>query len=141
MKNRLDILLQRYWEGETSLEEEKELRSLLLESEGYEAEKSFFLGIAEYAELKEDIQNPQGRIKIWNPMWFQIAAGLLVLLVSGISIYSYQQKQAEKEAYQQVMDALTLLQTNMQKGTENLQLLEEFRHLNTTNELFDIETQ
>lgn len=141
MKNRLDILLQRYWDGETSLEEEKELRSLLFESEGYEAEKSFFLGIEEYAELKESIKHPQGRIKIWNPMWFQIAAGLLVLLVSGISIYSYQQKQAEKEAYQQVMDALTLLQTNMQKGTENLQLLEEFRHLNTTNELFDIETQ
>lgn len=141
MKNRLDILLQRYWEGETSLEEEKELRSLLLQSEGYEAEKSFFLGIAEYTNLKEDIQHPQGRVKRWNPIWYRIVAGLLVLLVSGISIYSYQQKQAEKEAYQQVMDALTLIQTNMQKGTENLQLLEEFRHLNTTNELFDIETQ
>jgi hypothetical protein len=141
MKNRLDILLQRYWDGETSLEEEKELRSLLLQSEGYGVEKSFFLGIAEYADLKEVIQHPKGRIQRWNPMWFRIAAGLLVLLVSGISIYSYQQKEAEKEAYQQVMDALTLIQTNMQKGTDNLQVLEEFRHLNTTNELFDIENQ
>lgn len=141
MKNRLDILLPRYWEGETSLEEEKEIRSLLLQSDGYEAEKSFFLGLDEIADLKAEIQHPARAAKKWNSLWFQIAAGLLILLVSGISIRSYQQKQAEKEAYLQVMEALTLIQTNMQKGTENLQALEEFRHLNTTNELFDIENK
>jgi hypothetical protein len=45
MENRLSSLLEKYWEGETTLEEEREIKNLLQNAEGFEEEKKFFLGI------------------------------------------------------------------------------------------------
>ncbi|WP_291789089.1 hypothetical protein [Cecembia sp.] len=142
MKERLEVLLDRYWEGETSLEEEKELRDLLSIMDGYETEKAFFLGISDFSELQEaNLANPAKGYKRFIPFWSGIAAGLLVFLVSGVSIYLHQKKSAEKEAFEQVIQAFSLIQENMQRGTENLQLLQEFQYLNTPNEIFDIENE
>ena len=54
MKNRLDSLLDKYWEGDTSLEEEKEIKTLLQETEDYESEKRFFQGIKIFANQKPE---------------------------------------------------------------------------------------
>jgi hypothetical protein len=50
-------------------------------------------------------------------------------------------KKAEREAFEQVMQAFNLIQTNMQKGTESLGAMEEMRHLNTTQEIFNIKEE
>lgn len=142
MKNRIEELLGRYWEGETSLGEETELRDLLAQADGYEAEKSFFLGLSEVSDIKEiSLENPAKRSGNLLAFWLRIAAGLLVLMVAGISIYTQQRKQAEREAYEQVMQAFSLIQENMQKGTGNLEVLQDLQYLNTPNEIFDIETK
>lgn len=142
MKNRIEELLERYWEGETSLGEERELRDLLAEAEGYDAEKSFFLGLSEISDIKEiALENPAKRSGNFVAFWWRIAAGLLVLLVAGISIYTQHRNQAEREAYEQVMQAFSLIQENMQKGTDNLEVLQDLYYLNTPNEIFDIETK
>jgi len=142
MKNRIEELLERYWEGETNLGEERELRDLLAKAEGYEAEKSFFLGLSEISGIKEiSLENQAIRSGNLLAFWWRIAAGFLVLMVAGISIYNLQRKQAEREAYEQVMQAFTLIQENMQKGTGNLEVLQDLQYLNTPNEIFDIETK
>jgi hypothetical protein len=139
MKNRIEELLDKYWEGESSLSEEKELRELLHSSKGYEAEKSFFLGMSKLklGESKR-IQMPVNKGREFAG-WMKIAAAFMVLLVSGWAVFDYQKKQQEKEAFEQVMQAFSLIQVNMEKGTSSLQVMEEFRHLGVTEELFNIQ--
>lgn len=142
MKERVDVLLDRYWAGESSLKEEKELRNLLFDSEGYETEKVFFLGISDLSELKEDtLKHPANRRNRTVSFWLRVAAGFLIFLISGVSIYLHQKRLAEKEAYEQVLQAFAMIQENMHKGTDNLQVLQEFHHLKTPNEIFDIENE
>jgi hypothetical protein len=139
MKNQLDKLFEKYWAGETSPEEEKILRDLLLQSEGYEAEKEFFLGLEEIAAIEENtltLERPKR--KIGFSRWLSIAALFLVFLVAGVTIHQNLQKQAEEEAYNKVMNAFALINGNMQKGTGNLELMQDFRHLNATQEIFEI---
>jgi hypothetical protein len=141
MENRLSTLLEKYWEGETTLEEEREIKNLLQNAEGFEEEKKFFLGIAGVStiqpnkfELKNKIKNPK-----FN--WLKIAALFIIFLMAGSVTYRYQVKKAEREAFEQVMQAFNLIQTNMQKGTESLGAMEEMRHLNTTQEIFNIKEE
>jgi hypothetical protein len=62
-----------------------------------------------------------------------------LLLVSGKAIMDYQRGQAEKEAFEKVMQAFSLIQTNMGQGTDKLQIMEEFSHLKVTEELFSVQ--
>ncbi|SMD41840.1 hypothetical protein SAMN00777080_0371 [Aquiflexum balticum DSM 16537] len=139
MKNQLDKLFDKYWEGETSPEEEKILRDLLLQSEGYEAEKDFFLGLEEIAAIKENDLTLEKPIRKFSfSRWLSIAALFLVFLVAGVTIRQNLQKQAEEEAYEKVMNAFALINENMQKGTGSLELMQDFRHLNAPQEIFEI---
>jgi hypothetical protein len=142
MKKRLEILLEKYWEGNTSLEEERELKDLLKTAEGYDMEKSFFSGLGLIADKEEKpFQNVPISNPWWRNTWFPVAASFLLFAILGMSLYQYQVRKEQREAYMQVMQALEMIQINMQKGTENLQVLEEFQHLNKPNEIFEIETR
>lgn len=136
MKEQIEILLDKYWEGETSLEEEKMLRQLLATSEGFESEKAFFLGVEEISALDEAPFTVQKK-NPWITNWMSIAAGIVLFLASGLAFYQYEKKNAEREAYQEVMQAFALINTHLEKGTNSMNLMEEFRHLNTTQELFE----
>lgn len=139
MENELDKLFDKYWEGETSPEEEKILRDLLLQSEGYEAEKEFFLGLEEISAIQEGVLTlAKPKRKFIVSKWLSIAALFLVFLVSGVVIRQNLQKQAEEDAYVKVMNAFALINENMQKGTGSLELMQDFRHLNATQEIFEI---
>lgn len=138
MKDRLATLLDKYWEGETSLEEEKELKNLLFLSDGYVEEKEFFLGTK---AILEQEPKPSPMPVTHSPVfskWMKIAAVLIFFLISSTVIYKMEMQRAEKDAYEQVMQAFALIQTNMQKGTESLELMGDFRHLGTTQEIFNI---
>jgi flagellar biosynthesis/type III secretory pathway M-ring protein FliF/YscJ len=138
MRDRLEILIEKYFEGESSLEEEKELRELLQHAEGYDAERRFFLGLREIslAEPNKEVL-PKASRNLYA-FWVKIAAGFLVFLVAGIAVFQYQERKKEKEAYEQVMHAFALIQSNMQKGINSMDAMEDFRHLNTTEELFEL---
>ena len=138
MKNRLATLLDKYWEGETSLEEEIELKNLLSLSVGYLEEKEFFLGTKAIAEKEPKPYSMPATHSPFFSKWLKIAAVLIFFLISTTVIYIMETKRAEKEAYDQVMQAFVLIQTNMQKGTESLELMGDFRHLGTTQEIFNI---
>lgn len=139
MKNRIEELLDKYWEGGSNLAEEGELKDLLQNSEGFELEKSFFLGISKI-RAKEPVRLQKPVETGWEfATWLKMAAAFLVLLISGWVLFDYQKEQAEKEAFEQVMQAFDLIQVNMEKGTNSLQVMEEFRHLGVTEELFNIQ--
>lgn len=138
MSDRLERLLEKYWEAETNLSEEAELRDLLREAKGYTEEKKFFLGIESVAAMKPaDVTLPKKEIRLWSN-WKKVAASLLVLLVAGAAFQRYETKKAEREAYEQVRGALALIQENMQRGTSSLGVMQEMKHLNTTQEIFQI---
>lgn len=136
MKAQIEILLDKYWEGETSLEEEQMLRQLLAISEGFESEKAFFLGLEEIATLEEAPFTLQKK-NPWIANWMSIAAGIILFLASGLAIYQYEKEKAERAAYQEVMQAFALINTHLEKGTNSMNVMQEFRHLNTTQELFE----
>jgi len=46
MAERIEYLLEKYWSGESSLEEEKELKGLLNTTDLFAAEKEFFGEVA-----------------------------------------------------------------------------------------------
>lgn len=138
MHERLNKLLGRYFEGESSLEEEKEIRDLLQNTDGYETEKEFFLGLKMISKMdaKKEIHLKPRQSFFSN--WSKVAAALLVFLVAGTALLRYQERQKEQEAYEQVMQAFALIQSNMLKGLNSMEAMEDFRHLNTTDEIFDL---
>ncbi len=137
MKSQIENLLEKYWEGETTLEEERLLKKLLAKGEGYGTEKAFFYGVEEISKLEETpftVQRP--RENPWISNWMRIAAGLILFLASGLAINQYQKQKAEKEAFQEVMQAFTLINSHLEKGANSMHVMQEFKHLNTTQELF-----
>jgi hypothetical protein len=138
MSDRLEKLLEKYWEAETDLAEEAELKDLLQKAAGYQEEKKFFLGVEELADVKPQ-QMSMPTNKSWlQAHWMKIAASIVLIIAAGTTYFKYETKKAEREAYQQVMQALALIQENMQKGTSSMQVMQEMKHLNTTQEIFEI---
>ncbi|MDN3204926.1 hypothetical protein [Algoriphagus sediminis] len=141
MESRLKELLDKYWEAETSLDEEKEIRELLLAVEGFEDEKLLFGGLDELSEMEPQLKRPEGKVKETKvrritPVWLNWAASILIL-VSSVWVWQYtEQRKAEKEAYEEVMMALAMIQTNLSKGKESMKEIEDLKYLNTTNQIF-----
>ncbi|PZX53213.1 hypothetical protein [Algoriphagus chordae] len=136
MRQRIDELLDKYWEAETSLAEEKELKNLLQNAEGYPEEKALFLGISEISNLEPNLKMPTKVVPIKSRNWMNWAASVAILIGSVWGWTVYEQKQAEQEAYMEVMQAFALIQTNLSKGQEQMHLMNDLKYLNTTNQLF-----
>jgi hypothetical protein len=142
MEERIEQLLDKYWEGESSLEEERELRSLLQQAEGFEAEKAFFGEVSSLQKQETPaFRNPAAKSGRWERL--KIAAVLAVFLSVTAIVFQFQKYQAQQErqqeamAYAQVMEAFALINENMNKGTRELEVMEEFRYLGTPMELFE----
>lgn len=137
MRERIEGLLDKYYREETSLEEEAELKDLIHQVPGFEGEKLFFIGLKSLQAMEPPPKAvPRGRFTIG--LWQKIAATLAVFLGLGWLIIDHQIKKEEALAYHQVMEAFSLIQENIIKGKESLGAMEDFRYLNTTNELFNI---
>lgn len=136
--NRIEELLEKYWNAETSLAEEQELKSLLSQAEGYDEEKEMFSSIAGLASAEPgNLTFPKVKIRKINTSWLNWAASIAIIAGSFFGWRVYEQKQAEKEAYEQVMMAFALIQTNFSKGQEQLEVMNDLKYLNTTNQLFE----
>lgn len=148
MKDRLDPLLEKYWEGGSSLSEEEEMKSLLERVPGYEWEKSFFLGVAEIKNMKSTLSsNPDFR-EIPVPEkrgfvrgWMKIAATVILLASFGFLIQQYQvqqEKEAQAQAYFEVMEAFSLIQQNLHKGEEEMEVMDDLKYLNAPHQMFNL---
>ena len=140
MKEKIEALLSKFYGGDTTLAEERELRELLLRVDGFEEEKQFFLGL-EVMKAMEPTTRPQPREASTIPLWQKVAA--VIAVCAGLSwfLIDHQIKKEEALAYAQVMEAFDMIQENMRKGTTSLDALNEMRHLSKTGELFNINNQ
>lgn len=140
MKTRIEELLEKYWEAETSQSEEKELRQLVQKAEGYEEEKALFKSLNQFkAEEPESLSIPKSKTRKLTTTWFSWAASVTILLGSFWGWRVYEQNQAEREAYEEVMQAFSLIQSNLSKGQDQMMPLNDLKYLNTTNQLFQLE--
>ncbi|WP_057939568.1 hypothetical protein [Algoriphagus resistens] len=136
MNRRIDELLGKYWEAESSLAEEQELKRLLQSTEDYEDEKALFSGLKDLSTQEPSLKMPTKTVPIKSGNWLNWAASVAILLGSVWGWTVYEQKQAEQQAYMEVMQAFALIQTNLSKGQEEMKVLNDMKYLNTTNQLF-----
>jgi len=129
-------LLEAYFEGTTSISEEKMLQDYFnneVVADDLVQYKPLFVGLkAAKAERSTKTFNlpEQSKPKIIKTWWYGIAAMLVVAFGVGSFFFSQPQySQEEKEAlaaFEQSKKAMLLLSENLNKGTEQLSLVGQF---------------
>ncbi|KAA2242469.1 hypothetical protein F0L74_07955 [Chitinophaga agrisoli] len=147
--NKIRALLELYWEGETSLEEEEMLRHFFvthtaaLPEDLREAAPLF-----RYFQAEKEQELPAWEIPRVAPLpgsrpwqhWMKYAAALLMMAGAGYSVQQYIVRHNElsaaawqqdtyqdpEKAYQEAQKALELLSRNLNKGTEQMEKLAYF---------------
>ncbi|UZD21229.1 hypothetical protein PBT90_17025 [Algoriphagus halophytocola] len=135
MSQRIEELLEKYWQAESTQAEEAELKSLLKSAPGYAAEKALFVGLEELADEEPAVQMPVKVVPLKSRSWLNWAASVAILVTALWGWRNYEQHQ-EEQAYQEVMQAFAVIQNNLNKGQQEMEAMNEFKYLNTTNNLF-----
>lgn len=133
----IEKLLEKYFEAETTVQEEQQLKA-------YFSGKEVAPHLAQYAPLfgyfEQSKKEFSPEIVFKKPSktgyirWMSVAA----VLVIGFSVYFNYQKQQEKQAevaYQQAKDALEMLSENFNNGAKELAYLEVFEQ--TKSKIFE----
>lgn len=138
MEKRIKELLEKYWEAETSLAEEKELKELLGKTAGFTEEKALFQGLVQLQAMEPSLELPKkSKVRKLTLAWLNWAASILVVLSSVWVWQRTEQHKAQEEAYQEVMMAFALIQKNLKKGQSQMQPMNDLKYLNTTKQLFE----
>ena len=140
----IDKLLDAYFEGETTLAQEKELRVYFASDTIASAHECYIpifkgLQVAKDEQMVQSITFPTQEKRKNRSWWIGIAASAIIVL--SVSAYVYndsntltKEEQEAVMAYNQTKEALFLLSKNLNKGAEGLDHLNEFT--NTTNKYF-----
>ena len=136
--NRIETLLEKYFQRETSVTEEKELKNYFSSSnfvQHLEQYKPLFGYFAEAKEQKSSHKLPL-QTKKRNVMWLSIAVSVVVLI--GISTFTYFHSPTEKEdlgtyenpeaAFEATQKALSMLSKNVNVGIESVSYINEFQN-------------
>ena len=151
----IEQLLEKYWNGDTSVEEEQQLQRFFSEEEvpehleGVATLFQSFGADRQFKQLDDDfdealIRNIEKSDKL-SPFknWLSIAATVLLLLVSALWVKDILPEQTEQPvaetttieedtyedprlAYEQTKEALLLISSMMNKGTQQVEKLEKF---------------
>jgi len=137
--NKIEILLEKYLEGKTSIAEGKELRDYFSTSnvaKHLEQHKSLFECFSE--EKEQGVSpSPKSRDKKRTVVWLSIAASVVVLL--GIGTYVYFNSNPSQNlnlgtyndpeiAFKETQKALNLLSNHVNAGIESVHYVEEYQH-------------
>ncbi|MDO4229749.1 MAG: hypothetical protein Q4C98_08040 [Capnocytophaga sp.] len=136
---KIKILLDNYFEGNTSLEEEQKLRTYF-NSSNIAPELEKYKSMFAYLQDTKNETFPTNKI-IKRPRklnWYRLTAVAATFLFI-ITYYWYQKReQAEAQlAFEQVKTALQMISVNYNKGTEKIKYLEKFDA--TTNKVINME--
>lgn len=136
--NKIESILEKYFQGETSISEEIELKEYFSSSEvalHLEKYKPIFCYFSKASEEKF-IQTEPFKIKKRNYRWLSIAASVVVLL--GISTFTYWHQPEEtndlgtyespEAAFEATQKALSLLSKNVNVGIESVSYIKEFQN-------------
>lgn len=136
--HKIELLLEKYFDGETTLVEENELKEYFSSSEvapHLEQYKPLFGFFIKAKEQKFAPSTPQ-QTKKRNVTWLSIAASIVVLLGVGTFTYFNQnvvQNSQElgtyddpEEAFRETQKALALLSDNVNVGIESVQYIQQY---------------
>lgn len=120
---------QKYWEGKTTLEEEKHLQN---QTALPQEEQNYFNQLAAFSKLNmskeigiEEVLNrvskKEPQKKSFHLYWMQIAAGLLFLMSISI-LYNWKSKKqqetlAARAAFEEARHSLLLMSSKLNKGS------------------------
>lgn len=132
--HKIEILIEKYFQGETSIAEENELKNYFSSPDVAQhlmQYKPMFCYFSVAKEEKSAKQIPlQSRKRI--VAWLSVAASVVVLLGVGISMFNNSQPQdlgtydSPEVAFRETQKALALLSGNVNKGLESVQYVQEY---------------
>lgn len=140
--DKIDLLLEKYFQGETSIDEENELKNYFSSPdvahhlEQYKPIFGFFTSAKKQQFLHEIPLLPANRGNKRSVAWLSIAASVVVLL--GIGTYTYMNygnaDQSEnlgtyddpEIAFRETQKALALLSSQVNTGIESVQYIQEY---------------
>jgi len=136
--NRIETILEKYFQGETSVLEEKELKNYFSSSnvaQHLEQYKPLFGYFSEASE-QEFKQTIPLQSKKRNVKWLSIAASVIVLLGISTFTYLYQPQktndlgtyESPEAAFEATQKALSLLSKNVNVGIESVSYINEFQN-------------
>jgi hypothetical protein len=145
--NNIELLIEKYFQGETSIAEENELRtyfSSLNVAQHLEQYKPLFGYLSLAADQKFAQEIPllaahmfQDHDKKRNVAWLSIAASVVVLMGIGTYVYyNYEDANSNQDlgtyddpevAFRQTQKALALLSNNVNVGIESVQYIKEYQ--------------
>ena len=137
-------LLEKYFEGQTSLQEEKELKNYF-SSEDIAPELMQYRSLFGYFSKEKTTESKTKIVlekKSKNIRWLGMAASIVILLGIGYTFLN-QPKQSDdlgtfdnpEIALIETQKALNLIAENLKKGKESMNYLQEFE--NTKNRIFN----
>lgn len=144
--NKIELLLEKYFRGETNIAEENELRDYFSSSNispKLEQYKPVF-GYLRQAKEQHFTKEIQLKSRKRNLARFSIAASVIVLL--GIGVYNYFNYNNTKQnqnlgtyddpevAFRETQKALSMLSTQINTGFESVQYIQEYE--NSKNLIF-----
>lgn len=132
-------LWEKYWKGESSLDEEKLLFGNPEEMPVNAQEKAFWKGIEAISQEKPKAFS----LPAPTFPWLRIAAdmALLFTLTAGWWGYASYREEQQKQAYLQVVEAMGILQEQLHKGTRQLENVENLKYLNAGSDWYEINNQ
>jgi hypothetical protein len=147
--DRIEILLEKYFEAETSIAEEKELKDYFTSSDvapslekykplfGYSVqakqEQFSFAPFGFQPQVKATI--PLNTIKRKSAFWFSVAASVIILLSIGLFTYNHYNQQKSEDygtysdpeiAFRETQKALAMISKCVNKGIGSMNYLNEF---------------
>ncbi|KQB43020.1 hypothetical protein [Flavobacterium aquidurense] len=157
--NKIEDILEKYFQGETSIVEEKELKeyfsspNVAQHLEQYKPMFGYFSQVKEQKstqELENLVQTDEAiplKTKKRNVAWLSIAASVVVLLGVGTYFYVSEKNAAPavaqselgtyddpEEAFAATQKALALLSNNVNVGIESVQYIKEYEQ--SKNKIF-----
>lgn len=147
--NRIEDILEKYFQGETTIAEEKELKEYFSSpnvAQHLEQYKPMFGYFSQVKQQKSTHEIPL-QTKKRNVAWLSIAASVVVLLSIGTYFYVSEKNTAPvvaqselgtyddpEEALKATQKALALLSNNVNVGIESVQYIKEYEQ--SKNKIF-----
>ena len=139
--DKIEILIEKYFQGETSIAEENELKKYFSSSDvaqHLEQYQPIFGYFSQAKEQRFEHEIPLQSNKKRNVAWLSIAASVVVLL--GIGTFTYFDNNRENAnqdlgtyknpelALKETQKALAMLSNHVNEGVESVQYIEEFNN-------------
>ena len=129
---KIDEILTRYWQCETSVEEEKTLQDFFLHSTNIPQHLLKYQSLFDYRDAKQaeklsddfdekilnQINAEPKRKRIYFPQMLKLVAGIALLVGLGFTAHLHQTRTEQAQARETVLSALFMISDNLQKGEE-----------------------